>query len=98
MSRPTFSDELVLHKVDCESSHGMCDNYDFLVKKRDEFSHEPLIPPPLITGGDLLNLGWKPGPAVGKALEVVQTRQLEGTLTSREQALAWITQEFSDKS
>src|SRR5438105_14541044 len=30
MARPTFNDELELHRVDCASSHGMLDNYDFL--------------------------------------------------------------------
>src|SRR4051812_16388453 len=34
MARPTFDDELELHRVDCASSHGMLDNYEFLVGKR----------------------------------------------------------------
>jgi poly(A) polymerase len=73
----------------------MLDNFDFLITKRGEFASEPLIPPPFVTGRDLLALGWKPGPAVGKILEAVQTRQLEGTLATREEALAWIAREFS---
>ena len=95
MSRPHFQDEMVLHKVDCSSSHGMLDNYAFLLAKVEEFAHEPLIPPPLVTGRDLLALGWKQGPAIGKVLEAVQTRQLEGVLTTREEALRWITAEFN---
>ena len=47
MARPTFEDELELHRVDCESSHGMMENYDFLRRKREEFANEPIIPPPL---------------------------------------------------
>ena len=92
MSRPHFDDEMVLHKVDCASSHGMLDNFEFLLLKKAEFANEPLIPPPLVTGRDLLALGWKPGPAIGKTLESVQTRQLEGTLTTREEALSWISE------
>jgi len=61
MSRAHFDDEMALHKVDCESSHGWLDNYDFLLEKQAEFASEPLIPPPLISGRDLLELGWKPG-------------------------------------
>jgi len=91
MARPTFEDELALHQVDCLGSHGMLDNYEFLLKKREEFANEPLIPKPLITGDDLIGLGWKPGPRFKEALEAVQTRQLEGTLQSRDEALAWIT-------
>ncbi len=94
MSRPHFDDELMLHKVDCESSHGDIGNYTFLLNKREEFANEPLIPPPLVTGHDVVALGWKPGPKIGEILEAVQTRQLEGTLTSRDEALAWIKAEF----
>jgi hypothetical protein len=35
-------------------------------------------------------LGWKPGPHFGPILEAVQTAQLEGTLTTREEAIAWV--------
>ena len=94
MARPSFTDELELHRVDCTSSHGMLDNYEFLLQKREEFANEPLIPPPLVNGRDVLALGWKPGQKIGYILEAAQTRQLEGTLTSREEALAWIKTEF----
>ena len=94
MARPTFADELELHRVDCESSHGMLDNYDFLRQKREEFANEPIIPPPLVSGDDLIGLGLKPGPKFGEILEAVETRQLEGALRDREEALAWVKNEF----
>jgi putative nucleotidyltransferase with HDIG domain len=94
MARPHFDEELMLHKVDCESSHGWLDNYDFLLRKREEFANEPLIPPPLITGKDLKALGFTPGPIFKKMLDAVQTRQLEGTLKTREEALEWVKREF----
>ena len=95
MARPTFEDELELHRVDCESSHRMLENYDFLRRKREEFAHEPIIPPPLVRGDDLIALGFKPGPRFGEILEAVETRQLEGTLRDREEALAWVKSEFA---
>jgi tRNA nucleotidyltransferase/poly(A) polymerase len=94
MARPTFEDELELHRVDCLGSHGMLDNHATLIAKREEFSHEPLIPEPLLTGHDLIGLGWKPGPRFAEILSAVQTRQLEGTLVSRDQAQAWVSSEF----
>ena len=94
MARPTFNDELELHRVDCASSHGMLDNYDFLLQKREEFSKEPIIPPPLVRGNDLKALGLKPGPTFGEILEAVETRQLEGALRTREEALEWIKHEY----
>jgi poly(A) polymerase len=90
MARPTFADELELHRVDCASSHGMMDNYEFLLKKKEEFANEPIIPPPLLTGDDLIAMGMKPGPQFGEILEAVETRQLEGALTNREEALEWV--------
>ena len=95
MARPTFEEELELHRVDCASSHGMMENYEFLMQKREEFANEPIIPPPLLRGDDLLALGLKPGPKFGEILEAVETRQLEGALKDRQEALAWVKQEYS---
>ena len=94
MARPTFIDELELHRVDCASSHGMLDNYEFLQRKQEEFANEPIIPPPLVRGDDLIALGMKPGPHFGEILESVETRQLEGELRDREEALAWIKRKY----
>ena len=94
MSRPTFDEELELHRVDCESSHRMLDNYEFLLRKREEFANEPIIPPPLVRGDELIALGLKPGPKFGEILEAVETRQLEGTLCSSEEALEWVKREY----
>ena len=94
MARPTFADELELHRVDCASSHRMMDNYEFLLQKRDEFAHEPIIPPPLVRGDDLDRARNETGPRFGEILEAVETRQLEGNLTSREEALDWVQREY----
>jgi putative nucleotidyltransferase with HDIG domain len=91
MARSNFDLEMGLHRVDCLSSHGELDNHEFLQNKSVEFSQEPLIPLPLVRGNDLLALGLKPGPRIGELLEAVQTAQLEGDLSSREQALQFLT-------
>jgi tRNA nucleotidyltransferase/poly(A) polymerase len=98
MARPTFNDELELHRVDCLGSHGLLDNYEFLKRRREEFASEPLIPPPLLNGHDLIALGWKPGPDFKTVLDAVQNRQLEGTLHTREEALSWVTKQFPKPS
>ena len=95
LARSTFDDELELHRVDCLGSHGNLDNYEFLKRRREEFAHEPLIPPPLVTGHDLIAMGWKPGPKFRSVLDAVQVRQLEGSLCTREEALAWVKKEFA---
>ncbi|CAN5748649.1 HD domain-containing protein [soil metagenome] len=98
MARPTFQEELELHRVDCASSHAMLDNYEFLQRKQQEFASEPIIPPPLVRGDDLKALGLKPGPQFGEVLEAVETRQLEGTLRSREEALEWVAAEYAPET
>ena len=97
MARRHFADELELHRVDCLGSHGMLDNYEYLVRKQEEFASEPIIPPPLVRGDDLIAMGLKPGPVFGEILEAVETRQLEGTLRDREEALTWVRQAYVGK-
>jgi poly(A) polymerase len=82
--------ELELHRVDCASSNGFTENLEFVKAKQTEFAAEPLIPPPLVTGRDLIALGLHPGPPFKELLEAVQTEQLEGRVLEREQALAWV--------
>lgn len=96
MARPTFDDELELHRVDCLASHGMLDNFEFLKRRREDFANEPLIPPPLMTGHDLIAMGWKPGPKFKTVLDAVQVRQLEGALRTRDQAISWVKKEFAE--
>lgn len=94
LARPTIEDEMELHRVDCLGSHGLLDNHDFLRAKQVEFSNAPLIPPPLITGRDLIANGYKPGPFFKTILDAVESMQLEGRVTTPEEALAWVMQEF----
>jgi poly(A) polymerase len=91
LARPYIDDELELHRVDCLGSNGLLDNYEFLLQKRIEFANspQPLIPPPLLTGRDLIALGLPPGPAFTAILHDAQSLQLEGTLTTKDQAIAW---------
>lgn len=90
MAEPNFDQELELHRVDCASSNGFTDNYEFLQAKEAEFAAEPLIPPPLVTGKDLIKLGLQPGPRFKEILEAIQTEQLEGRILAREPALEYI--------
>jgi poly(A) polymerase len=92
MARPHFDDEMELHRVDCGSSNGLLDNYEFLREKAEAFANEPLIPERLVTGRDLIEQGWPAGAEMGKVLGEIQDLQLEGTLTTREEALEWLAE------
>ncbi len=95
MAAPTFPQEIELHRVDCASSNGFTDNLEFVLEKQHEFSNQPIIPPPLLDGRDLLARGIPPGPRIGQLLAEAQSLQLEGEFTSREQALHWLDTRLS---
>jgi poly(A) polymerase len=98
LARETFADELELHRIDCEASHRNLENYDFLKAKAAELPAEVVKPAPLLTGHDLLALGLKPGPRVGKILREVEELQLEERLRSREEALAYARQQLAARA
>ncbi|MCA9228005.1 MAG: CCA tRNA nucleotidyltransferase [Planctomycetales bacterium] len=56
-------------------------------------SPETLNPPPLVTGNELKAAGLKPGPRFRELLEAIRDAQLEGRLTTVEQALEWARNE-----
>jgi len=90
MAEPTFPMEMELHRVDCGSSNGFTDNYEFLQAKGEEFSAQPLIPQRLVTGQDLIARGMNPGPRFRQLLESIETEQLEGRILDREGALNYL--------
>ena len=94
--RPTYPLELELHRLDCLGSHGRLDNYHYLQHARTELEQTPAAEPPLVRGRDLLELGLAPGPAMGQLLAEIRERQLEDELTTREQALAWVTAKLGE--
>jgi len=83
-----FEQHMELHRVDCLSSHGKLDNYTFVQTKLNELPPEQLRPARLINGADLLQLGYQAGPMFRTVLDAVETAQLEGTVQTREEALA----------
>jgi poly(A) polymerase len=53
--------------------------------------------PPLLTGGDLIaELGLTPGPIFGVILQELEALRVEGTITERDQALAWVIAFLAD--
>jgi poly(A) polymerase len=93
LARPTFAAELELHRLDVMASHRRTDNYVRLLDALAALAAEPPVPPPLLRGRDLLDLGLAPGPGLGEILRAVQERQLNGELRSPQEALAWVRRE-----
>jgi putative nucleotidyltransferase with HDIG domain len=91
MQRQTFETELEQHRIDCLASHGDISNWRFLRKKAREFSKEGIRPKPLLSGADLLALGYREGPIIGRLLRSLEDAQLEGKISSAEEARQWVS-------
>ncbi len=57
---------------------------------------EGVAPPPLVNGDDLIAMGGRPGPQMGRLLRRLYDLQLQGELTTREQALAAARRHLSE--
>jgi len=91
---PAFEEHLELHRIDCLSSHGQLDAYEYTREQLRSLPPEAIRPTPLITGRDLIEAGYEPGPRFKEVLTAVEDAQLEGRLTSREAAMDYVRREF----
>lgn len=85
-----FPLELELHRLDCISCHGLLNNYIWLLDRMAELRENgaEALPPPLLTGHDLILRGVKPGPKMGLLLNRLRDFQLEGRIRTRGDAFA----------
>jgi CRISPR/Cas system-associated endonuclease Cas3-HD len=68
---------------------------DHVLRILDLFKEKEIIhPPPLITGHDVMTLGYSPGPKVGQILNYIRGKQVEGEIKTREEALKILREEF----
>ena len=75
-------------KADCEGRGGGfdCSAMDWFVERARAVGVEHEAPKPLVLGRHLLQLGMTPGPAIGQVLKEVYERQLDGTVTTFDDA------------
>jgi poly(A) polymerase len=89
-----FEEHLELHRLDCTSSHGHLENYEFAKARFEESPPEVLRPPRLLSGDDLKEAGYRPGPAFARMLEAVEDAQLESKIRTKEEALELVQSTF----
>lgn len=83
---PGIGELLALHRADATGAE--TGHVDYCERLLREKSPAELNPRPLLTGDDLQAAGFKPGPKFKPALAAVRAAQLDGAVTTREQALA----------
>ena len=91
---PRFDEHMELHRLDCLSSHRHMDSYEFVQRFLDQTPPEQVRPERLLTGDDLLAMGFLPGPEFARILSSIEDAQLEGRLRSREEAREYVVRTF----
>ena len=89
-----FEDHLALARIHLITAGSDLSDYDFAHRKQHEWSDDDIRPMPLITGDDLIQMGFTPGPQFKQILTRVEDEQLEGRLQTRSDAVGFITRNF----
>lgn len=91
-------DELLeLARIDALSASGDLQYYRFCKEKLAELQQEEIHPAPLLRGGDLIEMGFTPGPIFTDILKRVEDAQLGGELTSRDEAVEWVNRYYGNR-
>ena len=91
---PGFDEHLELHRIDCLSSHGQLSSYEYTQVQLQSLPPEAIRPKLLVTGRDLIEAGYEPGPRFKEILTAVEDAQLEGRLLTSEAAMEFVVREF----
>jgi poly(A) polymerase len=89
-----FDEHLALHRLDCLSSHRNLENYDAMKKFLAETPPELVAPPRFLTGKDLIEMGFRPGPRFKEILNAVEDAQLNGAVEGREAAERFVVEQY----
>jgi len=91
---PHFEEHLELHRLDCLSSHGNLDSYSAVERFLAETPAEEVRPQRVLTGTDLSEMGYIPGPVFSEILRAVEDAQLEGQIRSKQEAEEFVRKKF----
>ena len=89
-----FEDLLELHRLDCLACHRDLAKWEFCRAKLAELSEEELRPAPLLDGRGLIDMGYNPGPIFKEMLGAIESAQLEGEISTKHEAEAFIRSRF----
>ncbi len=86
LREPGFPALADLARMDGRASHGDVSHVDALESLRNAMGEEELRPTPLMTGHNLKQMGYTPGPLFTEMLQQLEDAQLEGCIVSEEEA------------
>lgn len=83
-----------LHRLDCEACHRDLTVHAYALAEREKLLAEPPPVRPLLSGHDLIALGFTPGPPFQAILEELVDAQLEGEVEDAGAARAFVLARF----
>jgi poly(A) polymerase len=89
-----FEEHLALHRMDCMAASGKLDHWEFVRERFFSMPEAVVRPKPLITGRELIAAGYPPGTRFREMLRAAEDAQLEGTITTTEDALNLVRERF----
>jgi poly(A) polymerase len=93
---PHFDEHLELHRLDCLSSHRRLDSYRLVQRFLADTPPEQVRPPRLLTGDDLQQMGYPPGPLFSEILRSVEDAQLEGRVLDKNAATEYVRNKYAN--
>jgi poly(A) polymerase len=90
-----FEEHLELHRLDCLSSHRILDAYNLVQKFLADTPPEEVRPPRLLTGDDLVRMGFIPGPSFKAILDALEEAQLSGKVHTHQEASCFVEESFT---
>lgn len=91
---PAFAEHLALHRMDCMAAHRHLENYEYARDRWQSMPEQEVRPPRLITGRELIAAGYKPGERFREMLQAAEDAQLEGAISTSEEALQLVKGKF----
>ena len=89
-----FEDHVELAHIHLTAQGDDLGDLQYVRQKGAEWSEQDIFPQPLVTGADLIEMGFVPGPVFKDILTRVEDEQLDGRLTDRAQALDFVRREY----
>jgi poly(A) polymerase len=89
-----FDEHLALHRMDCLAASGNLEHWDFVRERFSSMPVESVRPKPLLTGRELIAVGYAPGAQFREMLRAAEDAQLEGTISTAEEALQLVRERF----
>ena len=90
-----FDELLEVSRMDALASSSYLGHYHFCRRAMAQMTPTQMRPPRLISGNDLIGMGFKPGPAFKNILKELEDLQLDGEIADREAAIEYVRKHFS---